>query len=71
MTRFDIHDDAVWQVTARHNGCAIGAIRIHQVNATRVQFENKKARDCGFCGSVFAPGISGSFGLMQNRGCRL
>ena len=24
-------------------------VRVHGLNATRVQFENKEARDCGFC----------------------
>src|ERR1700704_1509746 len=50
MACFNVHDDAVRQMTARHNGRVIRAVRIHQMNATRIQFENEEAWDCDLWG---------------------
>jgi hypothetical protein len=38
-TRID--DDAVRKVAARHNGRSLRAIRVHGMNATRIQFEDE------------------------------
>jgi hypothetical protein len=50
MACFNVHEDAVRQMTARHNGRVIRAVRIHQMNATRIQFENEEAWDCDLWG---------------------
>ncbi|MGY4455291.1 hypothetical protein ACVWZR_009951 [Bradyrhizobium sp. i1.3.1] len=47
MASLDIHDDAIRKVAAGDDGRAVGAIRIHQVNAARVQFEDEETRDRG------------------------
>jgi hypothetical protein len=45
MAGLDIDDDAVWQMAIRNDGLAVGAVRVHGVNAAGVQLENKEARD--------------------------
>ena len=39
------NDDAIRKVAAGHDGRAFGAIRVHGVNATRIQLENEETRD--------------------------
>ena len=53
MTGLGIDDDAVGKVTARHDGLAVGTVRVHHVNFPGVYLENEEARDrclraCGF-----------------------
>jgi hypothetical protein len=45
MARFDIHNDAVWQMATRHDSLAVGTVRIHGVNAARIQLKDKQAGD--------------------------
>jgi hypothetical protein len=52
MASLGIDDDAVGQMAIRHDGLAVGTVRIHGVNAAGVQLKNKEARDDGACGSA-------------------
>ena len=45
MTRLGIDDDAVGKVTARHDGLAVGTVRVHDVDFPGVYLENEQARD--------------------------
>ena len=45
MTGLRIHDDAVGEMAIRDDGLAVGAVRIHRVNAVAAQFENEQAAD--------------------------
>src|SRR5712664_3408931 len=47
MARLGIDDDAVGQMAIRHDGLAVGTVRIHGVNAAGVQLKNKETRDDG------------------------
>ena len=45
MASLSIDDDAVGQMAIRHDGLAVGTVRIHGVNAAGVQLKNKQTRD--------------------------
>ena len=47
MASLSIDDDAVGQMAIRHDGLAVGTVRIHGVNAAGVQFKDKETRDDG------------------------
>ena len=55
MASLSIDDDAVGQVAVRYDGFAVGAVRIHGVNAAGVQFKDKQTRDdsAGASASIF------------------
>ncbi len=52
MARISIDDDAVGQMAIRHDGLAVGTVRIHGVNATGVQLKNKETRVAGASASI-------------------
>ena len=41
MTGLDIDDDAVGKVAIGDDGLAVGAVRVHRVNAVAAQFKKK------------------------------
>src|SRR6202030_740378 len=45
MASLGIDDDAVGQMAIRHDGLAVGAVRIHRVNAVGVNLKDKQTRD--------------------------
>src|SRR5882672_5872507 len=45
MASLSVDDDAVGQMTIRHDGRAVGTVRIHGVNAAGVQLKDKQTRD--------------------------
>ena len=47
MASLGIDDDAVGQMAIRHDGLAVGTVRIHGVNAAGVQLKNKETRGDG------------------------
>src|SRR6266567_2879695 len=48
MASLGIDDDAVRQMAIRHDGLAVGTVRIHGVNAAGVQLKNKETRHRAF-----------------------
>src|SRR5713226_6530353 len=60
MACFDIHYDAVWQMTIRHDGLAVGTVRIHGVNAAGVQLKHKETR-CDGAGANASIVLLGGF----------
>ena len=61
MASLDIDDDAVGQMAIRHDGLAVGTVRIHGVNAAGVQLEDKETRGDG-------AGVGGSIVLLDGFG---
>ena len=53
MAGLDIDDDAVGQVAIRHDGLAVGTVRIHAVNAAGVHLKDKETRDDGVALRLF------------------
>src|SRR6185369_1895873 len=47
MAGFGIDDDAVGQMAIRHDGLAVGTVRIHGVNAAGINLEDKETRSGG------------------------
>jgi hypothetical protein len=47
MANLNIDDDAIGQMAIRHDGLAVGTVRIHGVNAAGVQLKNKETRGDG------------------------
>src|SRR6266576_6928985 len=47
MASLGIDDDAVGQMAIRHDGLAVGTVRIHGMNAAGVQLKNKETRGDG------------------------
>src|SRR5882724_9237579 len=58
MAGLSIDDDAVRQMAIRHNGLAVGTVRIHGMNAAGVNLEDKETRSDGV-------GASGSIVLLD------
>jgi hypothetical protein len=47
VTRIGIDDDAITEAAIGDNGLFVGAVGVHRVNDTGVQFENEQAADRG------------------------